>query len=1360
MTTSKSRTARIEKILSALKNASSGDYSAKLDFASEDDELGLLADAVNKLMQKTRKRLLSSQKTEAVLAEDARRYRHILDNIEESYFEVDLQGNLTFFNNRVISDLGYPPEELRGINFRQFLDQPNAEKVYNAFHQVFLTGLPIKGFDWEIIKKNKDKIQVESSVALRRDEADRPVGFRGIVRDISERTQAQKDLAQSEEKYRTILEIMGEGYFESDLQGTITFVNDAGCRLVGYQREELIGTVYNQYASPETIKRVQDGYRNIYASGLASAMHDYEVVCKDGSIRIHQQNVALMHDESGRPVGFRALVRDVTERKKAEEKQRFSEEKYRNILESMEETYLETDLAGNFRFFNDSLCRLLGYSRAELNTMNYRDCIAPEVVPVIFKIFNDIYCTGEPRTFFSQELLGRDGLKIIAEVSVSLQRDPTGEPTGFHGVARNVTEKVKAEQAIRNRERRFRLITENIRDVIWTLDFDLNYTYLSPSVFDLTGFTVEEVQSMPLKAILPPRMFKGLQERLAEELAREAKGESPLHPNVGNIEMQMLHKTGKPIWVEISASFNRDENGKPFEIVGVTRDISERKKAEETLRESETLYRKALETTSDGVSILQDGKYVYINPQFLKTLGIPEDYAVQETLGTFLHPEDGERLKYYYEKRLRGEPTPGQHDVRALKPDQTLIYIHVTSVDIIYHGKPALLTFMQDITEKKLAEDALRESEKLYRMIVENMQDVIWILDFNLQFKYRSPSSVRITGYTVDELMTIPVKKQLTPESYALAEKVLIEELAREKSGVPFDPHRTRTVELQVYRKDGSTVWIEVTATFNRDEKGEPFEILLAARDIAARKKVEGALRESEQRYRMILENMHEVIWTMDLNLQYTYVSPSCLLLTGHTPDEIMNSRIDQMVTPESMARAATELSKQLEMELSDATCDPHRTITLEQETYHKQGGTIVLEITATFTRDKNGKAVGLLMAGRDITASKKAEEEKSKLEAQLMQAQKMEIVGRLAGGVAHDFNNMLSVIMGYVDLAKMRLAKQHPVLKDIAEIEKAAIRSRDITTQLLAFSRKQIIEPKIIDLNDLVAHTQKALIRLIGEDVELKVVLTEKLWAVKFDPSQVEQILINLAVNARDAMPAGGKLTIETANLLLDAGYCENHIDVAPGEYVRLSFSDNGLGMDTKTLQHIFEPFFTTKDVGKGTGLGLATVYGIVKQNNGFINVYSEPRHGTTFSIYVPRTTEEKAVQEKFEEEPPIEGQGNILLVEDDAMVLQIAKGMLESIGYLVKATSNPLEAIAYCHDPAVCIDLVISDVVMPGLSGKDLRDRLVAIRPDIKVLFISGYTADVIAHHGILEQGVQFLQKPFTIKSLYGKVKEMVAK
>jgi len=424
-----------------------------------------------------------------------------------------------------------------------------------------------------------------------------------------------------------------------------------------------------------------------------------------------------------------------------------------------------------------------------------------------------------------------------------------------------------------------------------------------------------------------------------------------------------------------------------------------------------------------------------------------------------------------------------------------------------------------------------------------------------------------------------------------------------------------------------------------------------------------------------------------------------------------------------------------------------------------RDGSLFPVEFSASLVKDEAGTTVYLMGSFVDITERKRAEEEKAKLESQLLQAQKMESIGRLAGGVAHDFNNMLSVILGYAALMKSRLPAGDPLMNHVLEIEKAGIHSRDITSQLLAFSRKQIIAPRPVNLNDLITATRTTIARLIGEDIDLHFFPEKDIGKIKIDPSQVDQIVMNLAVNARDAMPGGGKLTIETETVHLDEAYCRQHLGSTPGQYVLLAVSDNGVGMDTDTLSHVFEPFFTTKEVGKGTGLGLATVYGIVRQNGGFINIYSEPGKGTMFKIYFPRIMEEEIMElEKAVETPFSSGTGTILLVEDDAMVRGMAAALLEEIGYNVLIAKTPMEALSICEKRDTSIDLLLTDVVMPEMKGTELRDRINAIRPGIKVLFMSGYTSNVIVHHGVLEEGVRFIHKPFSMQDLAAKVRDAI--
>jgi len=405
----------------------------------------------------------------------------------------------------------------------------------------------------------------------------------------------------------------------------------------------------------------------------------------------------------------------------------------------------------------------------------------------------------------------------------------------------------------------------------------------------------------------------------------------------------------------------------------------------------------------------------------------------------------------------------------------------------------------------------------------------------------------------------------------------------------------------------------------------------------------------------------------------------------------------------------------------------------------------------------ETGAAINFATITRDITELRQAEEEKEKLQAQLSQAQKMESVGCLAGGVAHDFNNMLGVIIGLTDILLMNMASNNPFHAHLTEIRKAGERSADLTRQLLTFARKQTVAPKMLDFNDTIENMLKLLRRLIGEDIDLLWKPGDGLWPVKMDPTQIDQILANLCVNARDAIGGVGKVTIETDNVSFDEEYCTQHMDFVPGDYVLLAVSDNGYGMDTKTISHLFEPFFTTKELGKGTGLGLATVYGAVKQNNGFINVYSEPGQGTTFKIYLPRHAAKAAVETKEPKPQDMERcSETILLVEDEPAILRMTTMMLELPGYTVLAASTPGEALRLAQEHPGCIDLVLTDVVMPEMNGRDLIKNLLSIYPDMRRLFMSGYTADIIAHHGVLDEGVQFIQKPFSMEDLAAKVRE----
>jgi len=512
----------------------------------------------------------------------------------------------------------------------------------------------------------------------------------------------------------------------------------------------------------------------------------------------------------------------------------------------------------------------------------------------------------------------------------------------------------------------------------------------------------------------------------------------------------------------------------------------------------------------------------------------------------------------------------------------------------------------------------------------------------------------------------------------------------------------------------------------------------------------ERALIESEKNYREIFNASKDAIFVHDAESgNIVEMNKTVEEMFGYSREELLHQTVQKISAgepPYSYEEARQWIQKAFQ--------EGHQSF--EWSSRRKNGELFWVEVVLSVTRiGGEGRVLAVL---RDITDRKHAEEEKQKLQSQLLQSQKMESIGRLAGGVAHDFNNMLCVILGYTELIQARLPVHDPLLQDLQAIEKAAFHSRDVTAQLLAFSRKQVIAPRPVDLNDIISRAKETLAPLIGEDIGLEFYPGPGLWNILFDPAQIEQVLVNLAVNARDALPSGGKLLIKTANISLDEASCREQSGLLPGDHVLLEVSDNGLGMDTETLAHIFEPFFTTKSVGEGTGLGLATVYGIVEQNGGFIRVSSEPGRGTTFKVYIPRGAELERAPAKTGRTPVVSGTGTVLLVEDDDMVSRMTAEMLKSIGYTVLVENNPVDALSLCEKSQSPIDLLITDVVMPNMNGKELRDRIKILRPGIKVLFMSGYTANVIIHHGIPEEGIQFIQKPFSLNDLARKIQDIL--
>ncbi|MCK9363742.1 MAG: PAS domain S-box protein [Syntrophales bacterium] len=809
-------------------------------------------------------------------------------------------------------------------------------------------------------------------------------------------------------------------------------------------------------------------------------------------------------------------------------------------------------------------------------------------------------------------------------------------------------------------------------------------------------------------------------------------------------------------------------------------DIVERKQAEEALKESEERYRLLFRRSPVGVFHYDTQLHITdCNDRFVAILQSSRERLVGLDMETLQDQSVLSALR----QAAEGEEGFYEGFYRATTSSAEICISMRTAPLVDQQGQvKGGIGIVENITERKLTEDALRrsEDEKTILNQIANVfltisgeaiyGEVLAIVLQVMKSKFGIFGFIGENGDLVMPSLTREIWKEcqvpgksivFPPDSWgnslwgrAIGEKKTFYSdgpFRTPEGHVPIDHflavpivYGQETIGLiSVANKEGGYAEEDKDLLERIARKVSPILYARSQRDAQERRRIaaEEDLRESEEKYRLLITNADEAIFIAQDEV-VKFPNPKALEMSGYSMEELAVIPFIDLVHPGDKDTIFKTYLRVLENE-QPFEVYPFRIVNKKSQEMWVQLTTapIIWE-----------KKQGILCFLRDVTQEKK-------LEAQFMQAQKMEAVGRLAGGVAHDFNNMLGVIMGYTELALEKVDPSQPLFVNLQEIRKSAERSADLTRQLLAFARKQTVAPKVLDLNETVEGMLKILRRLIGEDINLAWLPGTGVWPVKVDPSQIDQILANLCVNARDAIAEVGKVTIETQPVAFDEAYCADHPGFSTGEYVLLAVSDNGCGMDKETLDKLFEPFFTTKEKGKGTGLGLATVYGIVKQNNGFINVYSEPGKGSTFKIYIPRFEGQAAAEQMQPRSEPARGSGEtVLLVEDELSVLKLSQNVLERLGYKVLPASTPVKAIQLAEEYAGKIDLLITDVVMPEINGRDLAERLLSTNPKLKQLFMSGYTGNVIAHHGLLDEGVHFIQKPFSIQNLAAKVREVL--
>lgn len=1014
---------------------------------------------------------------------------------------------------------------------------------------------------------------------------------------------------------------------------------------------------------------------------------------------------------------IRSAATEAQKRRKMEEDLIRSAEEINNLYNRAPYGYHSLDADGLIVRINDTELTWLGYEREEVIGRLYRDFLAPDDRPRFDVSFDNLKKEGVLHEL-EYELVRKDGSSLTALSSASAFTDGKGNFTQARFMILDVTNRRLQAERLRESEELYRTAMEATSDGVTILQ-DGVYVYVNQKFLDTMGASLEDILNKPIGALAGPHV----QQSLKDFVARHPKETPAPERHVTRVESS----EGKTVYLQ-SSSVDIIYRGRPA-ILTFIQDITDSKIVERALRESEALHRTALENTSDGISIidLETGLYLYANRQLMETIGRPEEDLTNRSVDTYVHPDDVEIGRRNYLSLKADGQSKAYHEVRGIAADGSAVNLGVTMTEIRYQGKRAIISFITNITERKKVEEALRESEELYRTAMEKTNDGISIVQDGV-YVYVNQKLLETIGRPGDEIIGKPLGIYTHPDD----RKILIDnyETRRKGGDAPAD------YDMRVIKPDGTTTFINIkSVVINYKGKPATFSFI---RDVTERKKAEEALRESEERYRSIIENIDDEYFETDLKGNITFFNKATSY-AGYTYEEFAGMCYMQYTEP--------RMTKKIAQAFNTAYRENRAVRIMDHEIIRKDGGIIYLEISVAPRRGADGKPIGFQGISRDVTNRHKMEEEQKKLTQQLYQAQKMEAIGTLAGGIAHDFNNLLMGIQGYSSLMLLDTDTTHPHYEQLNSIQTLVQSGATLTKQLLGFARAGRYEVVVADLNEMVSRS----VHLFGrtkKEIRIFEKYASDLPNVEVDRGQIEQVLLNIFVNAWQAMPGGGDLYLETQNVTMDVRGTELH-ELAPGRYVKLAVTDTGVGMDEKTRIRIFEPFFTTKEMGRGTGMGLASAYGIIKGHGGTITVYSEKGEGTTFNLYLP-ASDKNVHADGAAELQPTGGTETILLVDDEEVVTEVTGMLLAELGYRVITAGGGREALDIYNQKHAEIDLVILDMIMPGMSGSDTFDGLKAVNPSIRAILSSGYSLNGKAQ-AIMDKGVRvFLQKPYRLYAL----------
>jgi PAS domain S-box-containing protein len=1166
---------------------------------------------------------------------------------------------------------------------------------------------------------------------------------------------------EAETRYRSLFEGVPVGLYRATLSGQVLDANPALIGLLGFpSRESLMAVNLREiYIDPKSRRGFLERLER------EGEVHDLELSWRryGGQIITVRKSARPMRDPSGRLLHYEGVVEDITERRRAREELQESNQFRQEIISGAGEGIVVYDRDLRYIVWNRYMEQMTGLSAEKILGRKPLD-VLPFLKDHGITALLERALAGETAASddvpYSIPQTNRSGWAVA---TYGPHRNAAGQIVGVIGIVHDVTERRRADQALRESEERFRNMADAAPVMIWMDDAAGQSTYFSKPWLDFTGRKLEQEAGKGSREGIHPEDLPGFVAVYAGALAAHAPFQT---------EYRLRRTDGEYRWVFETAIPRLSAIGQFDGFIGSAIDITDRRRAEEDLRAQHEFLRKVIDTQPSLVFAKDwEGRFTMANQSVAEIYGTTVENLVgksdahfnsnRDEVERFLQ-DDREVMRSRRPKLIAEEPVT---DTRShlTRWFQTIKVPFVPAGG----GPPQVLGVATDISARKRAErlqsalyriaattSSAEDIDEFYAAIHGIVGELMYAKNFYLAL-YEPRTDTLSFPYFVDEADPQPAPKRL---GKGLTDYVLRTGQPLLTSEEDFSAMVARgEVELVgswsvdwlgvPLKRGGTTFGVLVVQSYDhrfRFGSAEKEVLTFVSQQIAValeRKRAQEAVRESEERYRLLFERNLAGVYRTTLAGRILECNEAFAHIFGYASREELLGRDIRSLYPsdedwQGFREALLQFRNLTNYEMRGERKDRSAVWTLETAALlaDEAAGEVIVEGTAT-----------------DIT-------ERKLLEEQLRQSQKMEAIGQLAGGIAHDFNNLLTTVLGYSDMALRQLPEKDPVRSEIEEIQKAGERAANLTRQLLAFSRKQVFEPKVIDVNGLIGNSSRMLARLVGEHVRLVTQLEPSLGSVRADPGQLEQVIVNLVVNARDAMPEGGTLTIRTRNADVDAGSARRHFGIGPGRYVVLSVSDTGQGFDAETQKRVFEPFFTTKEKSRGTGLGLATVYGIVSQSGGQIFVSSEPGRGAMFAVYLPR--EGAAVLASGPASPVALRQGSetILLVEDEEAVRNLTRRLLESNGYTVLPAASAEQALEVAESHDGRLDMLLTDVIMPGLSGPELSRQLLGQRPDMRVLYVSGYPDETMASEGILDPGASFLQKPFTPDTLARKVREVL--